>query len=557
MVSTLLIWVYVAVLCFAYGWLWVELIAKTGYLQIKTQIPFEIILVIGSGVLSVLLGIFHLWLPISVTVHLVVLTGGLGIIWFFRNNLLLYRKNVKITSGYNRLYFGILIIFLFLILIHAAQPATNPDTGLYHAQTIKWFNTYRIVPGLGNLYGPLALNSHAHLVMSFFNLGFITNHVFNQTWGSFVFLVYSSYAIRQSLNFLKTRPAFVIYYAGSLFWGFVFFRDWISSPTPDTVVMFFFFFLFGVLLNTHKSRSPDWQFAFLFFLLFVLITFKLSAIYGGMLGLSWLILRKEQVNGQVIRLVFFQALIVLTPYIIRNLILTGHLLYPIPALDLFDLDWEVPEAWLKIYQEGITAYSRVPTANWSDYINKPFTNWFSVWWVNQDRPGKIFFKILIALMPIISWQVITDIRRKANIKLITLWLSALVASLAWFISAPALRFGYGYLVPTLLLGVLLLIQNRISLTIGISVMMLMGIYGLNGIYKQFSRSTFSFVWPAGYPVPESEIRQIGNIKMRVALGFGRCYDLMPCTVPDPHPGLEMRGKKMEDGFRTVISKNKE
>ncbi len=551
MVFTLLIWVYIAVLCFVYGWCWVELLAKAGYLQIKNQVPFEVVIVAGCGILSVLLGLLHLWLPVSITVQLIILAGGWGIFWVFKNNLLFYFKNLKITSGYNNLYYGILAIFLILILIHAAQPATNPDTGLYHAQTIKWLNLYRIVPGLGNLYGPLALNSHAHLLISFFNFEFLASPVFNQAWGSFVFLLYSSFAIRQSLVYLKKQPSFVIYYAGSLFWGFVFFRDWISSPTPDTGVMFFFFFLFGILLTTEKSQAPNWQFAFLFLLLFVLITFKLSAIYGSILGLFWLILRRKQVGKRVFTLIFWQVLFVLVPFMVRNLILSGHLLYPLPALNLFNLDWEVPAAWLKIYQEGITAYSRVPTADWSNYLNKPLSNWFFIWWENQDRPVKIFFKILVALLPFISGQSITRFRRKSKTELITWWLSALVASVAWFITAPAVRFGYGYLVPTLLLGLVILTRNRISYKISFCIVLIMGLYGLNGIYKQFNRNPISWIRPTGYPVPETQIQQIGNIRIRVALGLGRCYDVLPCTVPDPHPGLEMRGKTWQDGFRTT------
>ena len=554
MVFTFLVWIYAAVICFAYGWWWVEIIARAGYGQRKTQIPVEIILVAGSGVLSVLLGILHIWLPISIVVQVFIVAGALGTFWFFKKNIFYYFRNLESVPRYKWFYYCFLVIFGLLILIQATQPALNPDTGLYHAQTIKWFNTYRIVPGLGNLYVPLALNSHAHVVISFFNFSFVTPQVLNQTWVSFVFLVYSSFAIRQGLYCLKTRPAFVIYYFGSLFGGLVFFRDWISSPTPDTVVMFFFFFLFGVLLLNDKNRKIDWEFAFLFFLLPVLLTFKLSAIYGCLIGLAWWLAMPERTNNsRIFKFIFWQTFVVLGPYSLRNVILTGHLLYPLPAFDLFNLDWEVPKVWLQIYQEGITAYSRVPTSNWSIYQNKPLPVWLSVWWPHQDRPVQLFLFILVSFLPLMVWQVIKLSRQRSEMPLITWWLSAFIASLAWFFTAPAVRFGYGYLVPTLLLGLVLLVQNRISFTLAFSIVWLMGLYGVNGIYKQLNRHNYSFIWPAQYPVPETEIRQIGNVKVKVALGFGRCYDLLPCTVPDPHPGLEMRGKKLQDGFRTATS----
>lgn len=553
MLSIFLIWIYIAFLSFPYGLFWLKLVAKAGNTDLKTVVPIEIILVAGSGVLSVLIGILHLWLSISVTIHIIVFVGSLYLLGRFKDKLRPFFKSQRIAAGYILPYSVLLFIFSVLILIHAAQPAINPDTGLYHAQTIQWYNKYRIVPGLGNLFGPLALNSHAHLLMSLFSFSFFTTKILYQSWGSFIFLLYSSYALREGFDVLKTRPSFSIYYFGSLFWGLVFFRDWISSPTPDTVVMFFLLFMFGVLLMTDRSRKINWQVAFIFFLLPVLVSFKLSALFGCIIGLAWLILFYKRLNFALIKFAGLQSLIVFLPYFIRNLILSGHLLFPLPILDLFNLDWEVPQIWVIIYKEGIAAYSRVPTAEWSYYIDKPFIDWFKIWWINQNRPDKVFLTILGILFPFITWQVIRDIARKSEPVLCILWLSAFIASIAWFCTAPAVRFGYGYLVPILLIGIILLIRTRISTMAGLSVGLFMGLYGMNGIYNQINRAAFSLVWPADYRKPVIEVMQIGNVKTRVASGDGRCWnEPLPCTMPDPHPGLEMRGKKLEDGFRTVV-----
>ncbi len=158
MLSTLLIWSYIAFITFTYGVLWLRLLAKSGYLTRETQVPIEIILVVGSGVLSIIVGILHFWLPVAVTLYAFILAGSLVILWVWKNSLMQFIQPLKIASGFNRLYVVILCLLGILILIHAAQPVINPDTGLYHAQTIQWLSMYRIVPGLGNLYGPLALN---------------------------------------------------------------------------------------------------------------------------------------------------------------------------------------------------------------------------------------------------------------------------------------------------------------------------------------------------------------------------------------------------------------
>ena len=52
------------------------------------------------------------------------------------------------------------MLCLFLFLLSAVVNKISVyDTGLYHAQYIKWIRNYPVVPGLGNLHGRFAFNS--------------------------------------------------------------------------------------------------------------------------------------------------------------------------------------------------------------------------------------------------------------------------------------------------------------------------------------------------------------------------------------------------------------
>ena len=54
----------------------------------------------------------------------------------------------------------LIISGLFLFLLSAVvHDISISDTGLYHAQSIKWIRNYPVVPGLGNLHGRFAFNS--------------------------------------------------------------------------------------------------------------------------------------------------------------------------------------------------------------------------------------------------------------------------------------------------------------------------------------------------------------------------------------------------------------
>ena len=44
------------------------------------------------------------------------------------------------------------------------------DTGLYHAQNIKWIQEYAVVPGLGNVHGRFAFNSMFFPVSALFSI---------------------------------------------------------------------------------------------------------------------------------------------------------------------------------------------------------------------------------------------------------------------------------------------------------------------------------------------------------------------------------------------------
>ncbi|PIQ20972.1 MAG: hypothetical protein COW65_11865 [Cytophagales bacterium CG18_big_fil_WC_8_21_14_2_50_42_9] len=184
MLSIFIIWLYIAFSSFSYGVLWLEVLFRTNYIKNKILVPIEIILVAGCGVLSIIVSILHLFLPISVTIQSILLVGSLCILWFCKDALALILRAHKDVAGYTLYYWVLLFIFLLLILIHAAQPVIAPDTGLYHAQTIQWLTKYKIVPGLGNLFGPLALNSHAHVLMSFFSFSFFKVKTFPQAWTS-------------------------------------------------------------------------------------------------------------------------------------------------------------------------------------------------------------------------------------------------------------------------------------------------------------------------------------------------------------------------------------
>jgi hypothetical protein len=67
----------------------------------------------------------------------------------------------------------VLLFFLAaaVIAFRSAAPTEHYDTGLYGAQAVRWFTTYPLVPGLGNLLAQLGFNSSIFLCIAALNHG--------------------------------------------------------------------------------------------------------------------------------------------------------------------------------------------------------------------------------------------------------------------------------------------------------------------------------------------------------------------------------------------------
>ncbi|WP_374940585.1 LIC_10190 family membrane protein [Hymenobacter sp. NBH84] len=130
----------------------------------------ELLIVGGLSVLAWLVAILSFALPVALPMQLGL--SALSSVLLVTNRvrlrllLLTYGGSWQEAGALAGLLAGALVV---LILTHAAQPPTFPDSALYHAQFIQWMHRYPLVPGLGNLRGQLAFNSHAHLLTAFFS----------------------------------------------------------------------------------------------------------------------------------------------------------------------------------------------------------------------------------------------------------------------------------------------------------------------------------------------------------------------------------------------------
>ena len=65
------------------------------------------------------------------------------------------------------------------------------------------------------------------------------------------------------------------------------------------------------------------------------------------------------------------------------MLISGWLIYPFAAIDLFSVDWKIPASYLQNDSDQIKVWGRCLYD--VTKINDPVSAWFPVWWGEKDR----------------------------------------------------------------------------------------------------------------------------------------------------------------------------
>jgi hypothetical protein len=105
------------------------------------------------------------------------------------------------------------------------------------------------------------------------------------------------------------------------------------------------------------------------------------------------------------------------------------------------------------------------------------------------------------------------------------------------------------LIGAALLAVLAWLKPRLPDLFVYPVLLLCFGYAGNGLKNEVKKlSSQQLIWPGNYPVTPATPHKMGHLLVLVPHS-GRCWDApIPCTLA-LEPGLELRGSKLEEGFR--------
>lgn len=541
-------WLYVLITTFCLGYAFSRLAGKLFGYRIKSV---DGLLMAGLGAATVYAQFFSLFYRVSLLANVVlVIFSAMTVLFWYQDMKRLLTESFRGSSRAVK----ILIPVLFVLWAYfTSRGYMVHDTKLYHAQSIRWIEEYGIVPGQGVVNSRFSYNSSVFSLAALYSLKFVFGQSMHAMSGWFAFLLSVT-----TLDIIKGVKKFrlsdfanvaAIYYLTLI-------TDEVLAPSSDYATMCVLFFLvikWLRLLEQPKEEQQTAPYGLLCVLGVYALTLKLTA------GLILLLLIKpayrllKEKQWKQILCYLLLGILTAAPWLIRGVLISGWLLYPFPALDLFDLPWKQKTEWVKTDAGAIKTWGR--GVNNSVLAAQPIWEWYGTWFKTLSLMEKgIALVDIAALVSFVGAAIAVFLRKNwENLDRLLVCATAACSYLYWQTSAPLPRYGYTYmlLLPALVFGwgILLLKKDRL----------LRGGLALYGVYKIVMLISYiagcawypAYIRQVDYYSADTEVWtvEVDGAEFYCTEEDGIGYAYFPGS--SAYEEFRLRGNGLKDGFEWV------
>lgn len=449
MISVLLIWIYMMATCYIIGFAVLWLLAeKQGYC-IKRKSSY---LYAGITAVTVYAQFFSIFYKVGFLANAVLLFICACCAFIFRKEFLKRFHTLRLTI--TPIKAGVMV-FLFLLLSYGTSTGIiHYDTGLYHAQSIRWIEEYGIVPGLGNLHSRLAYNSASFCLSALYSFGFLGGQSYHCCAGFLGFLLAATCVERVSKSRFKKPHLSDLVRIMGIYYLLIIFDEMISPASDYFMVLSVFYIVIRWLDLLEEKEKSYLPYALLCVMGVSVVTIKLSGACILLLTLKPMLQMIRERRGKQIILFTGAGFLTALPFLIRNVILSGWLVYPFTFIDLFQVDFKIPKGMADYDSKEIQVWGR----GFSDVTryNDSITKWLPEWAASLDAVNKVF--LLMALSGIglfLCYCLYAAKNKRKDMQDILIVMGTMgVSFLFWLTSAPLIRYGciYLWVFPTLVWG---------------------------------------------------------------------------------------------------------
>ncbi len=570
MISVLLIWIYMTFTCYVIGFALLNgICGKQGY-TVKKECSY---LFAGITAVTVYAQFFSLIHKVAGLANVILLCiCGLCVVWMrkplkehikkFLEDKNKEKKEASAEALAYRKSFRWLKPALFLLLIFVFAYGTSTgiihyDTGLYHAQSIRWIEEYGIVPGLGNLHSRLAYNSSSFCLTALYSFAFLGGQSYHVTAGYLALLLAITCLEGFTLSRLKNPRLSDLVRVMAVYYLLIIFDEMVSPASDYFMVLCVFFIVIRWLDLLAEKEESYLPYALLCVLCVFVVSVKLSGAVILLLVLKPAIQMVREKRVKEIAGFLGLGLVTVLPFLIRNVVLSGWLVYPFTFIDLFDVDFKIPKTVseydsreIQVWGRGVYDVSR---------FEEPITGWFPEWLATLDKTNLGFLGLALAALVLLGVMLIVAFVKKKKEMTDFLLVAGTLGCcfLFWLTSAPLVRYGCVYLwvFPVLVWGYLYLnLTEKVDKgKLYLVVILLLGCYKTGALVKETITfgTTEYLMKQKDYENFETQSYELHGYTFYYPVTGDRTgYDDFPAS---PVKAADIfRGETIEDGFKDVI-----
>ena len=449
--------------------------------------------------------------------------------------LIFKKKNWKKKE----IYYIFLSSFITAILIIYSN-VNRPDAGLYHLPYVSNLNENKIIFGLANIhfrFGTASIVQYLSAINNNLIFGDIGIVIPLASIVSFFIIYFFNKVLKNFTDVNKTTLGNIFSLFIIIFIGYKINRY--SSFGNDAVAHLSFFFLVSKLLDNKETNLS-------FIYLIAVFAFINKTTMIILLLIPFVIFIKNY-DLKNLKLIYSFSSSLLFCWIIKSIIISGCIIYPLKQTCFEKLKWtDIKE--IQLENTSVEAWSKA----WPNRIDKDITmqeyvkkfNWVKSW---KESHGKVFFNIIAPYLVLILF-INYLLTKKNNLKRVinfninnnfkTLFLVSIFGTLLFLVKFPLYRYGYSYLITSLILLILYFsrkfeIEKLTIISKFVFLICLITIVGKQTL-RYAKNYNSEFLWPRIYSFETNkkmmakEVTYLKDFKIYIAENVCM-YSKAPCT----------------------------
>lgn len=343
------------------------------------------------------------------------------------------------------------------------------------------------------------------------------------------------------------------------------FTAYMYAPSPDMVVPYVVWLVFILFLqkaeNYTLAKFDLKSMLILLFSVFVVLI-KLSAAPIALLPLYLLFIQLKQENYKVLFPALSLVTLLVVPWLIRNAIISGYLVYPFYQLDVLAVDWKIPVELIKLEVLETKSFAKIKGMLFEEVDQLSVAEWMPYWYdqlITSEKLIVVLNCLLTLMLPVLVYlrwrnKKITQEDRA----LLLLGLAVYAGIVFWFFTAPHFRYGMAFILAVYLLclGYILYLFSRkipFAATFLFPILLLLfyskPVYDTIKRFKMYHKEGNYLVYPGQIPYEPAKAVTYKDMLIYVPEENAQCWGSpLPCA-PFVVDGLEMRTNSITGGFR--------